>query len=72
MNKVLVEIKEEVGVASAKTCKSILTGTFALAVRYGALTQNPVREIEPLGKRRRTPAKALDADDRQQWFELLR
>jgi integrase len=72
VNKVLIEIKEEVGVASAKTCKSILTGTFALAVRYGALTQNPVREIEPLGKRRRTPAKALDADDRQQWFELLR
>lgn len=45
---------------------------FALAVRYGALTQNPVREIEPLGKKRRTPARALDAEDRQQWFELLR
>ncbi|MEV6282784.1 helix-turn-helix domain-containing protein [Kribbella sp. NPDC051770] len=72
VNKVLVEIKDEVGVASAKTCKSILTGTFALAVRYGAVGQNPVREIEPLGKKRRTPAKALDADDRQQWFELLR
>ncbi|WP_432945864.1 helix-turn-helix domain-containing protein [Kribbella sp. CA-253562] len=72
VNRVLVGIKDEVGVASAKTCKSILTGTFALAVRYGALTHNPVREIEPLGKKRRTPARALDAEDRQQWFELLR
>ncbi len=72
VNAVLVGIKEEVGVASAKTCKSILTGVFALAVRYGALTQNPVREIEPLGKKRRTPARALDAEDRQQWFDLLR
>jgi integrase len=72
VNKVIGDIKTEVGVASAKTCKSILTGAFALAVRHGAVTANPVREIEPLGKRRRNPARALDAEDRQQWFDLLR
>ncbi len=69
---VIQAIRNEVGVASAKTCKSILSGTFSLAVRHGALAANPVREIKIRGKARRRPPRALEEDERQAWFELLR
>ncbi|GAA1559644.1 hypothetical protein GCM10009789_11250 [Kribbella sancticallisti] len=65
-------IKDEVGAASAKTCKSILAGLFALAVRYGALKLNPVREIASLANSRRKPTRALEETERDDWFELLR
>ncbi|MGY4771881.1 helix-turn-helix domain-containing protein, partial [Kribbella sp. CWNU-51] len=69
---VIQAIRNEVGVASAKTCKSILSGTFSLAVRHGALPANPVREIKIRGKARRPPPRALEEDEREAWFELLR
>jgi hypothetical protein len=71
VNKTIVGIKDEVGVATAKTCKSIISGTMAIAVRDGALHSNPVREIEIVSKTRRTPPRSLIKDERQQWFELL-
>jgi hypothetical protein len=57
------------GVASARTCKSILSSAMAIAVRHGALTSNPVREIEIVSKSR--SARSLDEEEREQWFELL-
>jgi integrase len=72
VNRVIVAIKDEVGAASAKTCKSILAGSFALAVRYGALKMNPVREIASLANSRRKPTRALEETEREDWFELLR
>jgi integrase len=71
VNKTIVAIKDEIGVATAKTCKSIIAGTLAIAVRDGALTSNPVREIEIVSKTRRKPPRALTRDERDQWFELL-
>lgn len=71
VNRVIQEIRDEVGPASAKTCKSILTGTFGLAVRYGAISSNPVREIKISAKSRRRPPRALESEEREQWFELL-
>jgi integrase len=71
LNKAIVGIKDEVGAASAKTCKSIISGTMALAVRDGAITLNPVREISIVGKARRKPPRALSTEEREQWFELL-
>jgi len=55
VNETIVGIRDEVGVASARTCKSIIPGTMAIAVRHGALTLNPVRDIEILSKARREP-----------------
>ncbi|MEV0792661.1 helix-turn-helix domain-containing protein [Kribbella sp. NPDC050459] len=69
---VIKAIRDEVGAASAKTCKSILTGTFALAVTHGALTANPVREIKIRATSAKRLPRALEADEREQWFDLLR
>ncbi|MFC5267742.1 helix-turn-helix domain-containing protein [Kribbella qitaiheensis] len=71
MNMTIVSIKDEIGVASAKTCKSIISGIMAIAVRDGALSLNPVREIAIVSKSRRTPPRALSKEEREQWFELV-
>jgi integrase len=71
VNKTIVGIKDEIGVASAKTCKSIISGTMAIAVRDGALSSNPVREIAIVSNSRRKPPRALSKEEREQWFELL-
>lgn len=71
VNDVITEIRTEVGAATARTCKSILTGTFGLAVRHGALESNPVREIQIGRKSKRKPPRALEGTEVEQWFELL-
>jgi integrase len=71
VNETIVGIRDEVGVASARTCKSIISGTMAIAVRHGALTLNPVREIEILSKSRREPPRSLTEEEREGWFELV-
>jgi integrase len=43
----------------------------AIAVRHGALTLNPVREIEILSKSRREPPRSLTEEEREGWFELV-
>ncbi|WP_433015844.1 helix-turn-helix domain-containing protein [Kribbella sp. CA-294648] len=72
VNDVIKAIREEVGAASARTCKSILSGALSLSVRHGALDANPVREIKIRPETRRRPPRALEAEEREAWFELLR
>jgi integrase len=69
---VIKSIRDEVGAASAKTCKSVLTGTFTLAVAHGALTANPVREVKIRATSKKPLPRALEAGEREQWFDLLR
>lgn len=72
VNDVVKAIRDEVGAASARTCKSILSGAFSLSVRHGAMDANPVREIKIRPGTRRRPPRALEAEERDAWFELLR
>ncbi|TDO58219.1 phage integrase family protein [Kribbella sp. VKM Ac-2571] len=72
VSDVIKAIRDEVGAATAKTCKSILTGTFVLAVTHGALTANPVREIKIRATSTKRLPRALEVDEREQWFDLLR
>lgn len=58
----LREIATRRGQPTAKTARTVLTGMFKLAVRLGALTTNPVREVGELpGGRKKRRAKSLDA-----------
>lgn len=50
------------GPAVAKRCRSVLSGMFGTAVRYGAAQYNPVREVRPI-KAARTTTVALTAED---------
>lgn len=58
------------GVPTAKNAKTILSGMFKIAVRFGALTVNPVREIST--PPRRTPRKRAKSMNAEVLAQLLR
>lgn len=70
LDRVINTIKAEVGGSSAKTCRSIISGVLGLAVRYGAIAANPVREVERLELGRKE-ARVLTVDERREWFARL-
>ena len=71
LDKVIGRIKNNTGNATAKTCRSIVSGVMSLAVRYGALTANPVREVETVeGKPKKEP-RALTESERIAWRKQL-
>jgi hypothetical protein len=51
---VLGKIKNKAGAPTAKTCRAILSGAMSLAVRYGAASVNPVREVDTIEANPRT------------------
>ncbi|MEV0803411.1 helix-turn-helix domain-containing protein [Kribbella sp. NPDC050281] len=71
LDKVITAIKDEVGAVSARTCKSIVAGVLALAVRHGAIHSNPVRELDSIEAAPRKTPRALTDEERQAWFEML-
>ena len=57
----IAEVVARSGVGTAKIARTILTGMFKLAVRFGACTVNPVREIELKASKRKKRPKSMDA-----------
>lgn len=63
LDRFLREMADRHGVPTARKTRTILSGMLGIAVRYGALTSNPVREVSELASRRvaRKRSKAMDA-----------
>lgn len=59
------------GVATAKTCRSVVSGIMGLATRHEAVPANPVREASRIGGGRRRTPRALTAVERAQWLAAL-
>jgi integrase len=59
------------GVATAKTARSVVSGVLGLAVRYGALVQNPVRETGRLEGGSKKAPRALTLQERNAWLDQL-
>lgn len=53
VNRVVTEVRDRHGRGAAAHVKVVLSGICGLIVRHDALDENPVREIEGLGKRKR-------------------
>ena len=62
---------EHVGPATGRTCRSIVSGVMALAVRHGAVPANPTRELERLSVQPRRVPRALSEAERARWFRAL-
>ncbi|HEY9412634.1 MAG TPA: site-specific integrase [Jiangellaceae bacterium] len=60
----IAKIRDEVGDSSAKLCRSVLSGVMGLAVRKGAVSANPVREVEPIEMQVTKTPRALTAEER--------
>ncbi len=56
LDRQLRGIADEHGVATARMCRSVLSGMCTLAARHDALAQNPVRTLGPVnGKAKKAP-----------------
>jgi integrase len=62
LSKLCLTVKTQQSVASARTVRNVLSGICGLAVRHGALSTNPVRDIARL-EGRKTPSQALTVDE---------
>jgi integrase len=68
VDSVISKIKKNAGAPTAKTCRAVISGMMQLAVRYGAISVNPVREVESIEHPAKKPARAIRTDE----VELLR
>lgn len=68
IDKVVGAIKADVSPATARTCRSVISGVLGLAVRYGAIAHNPVRDVERIESRPSRAPRALSPAER---VELL-
>ena len=71
LDKFIGRIRTEVGPATAKSCRSVVSGVMGLAVRYGAVTVNPVREVDRISTRPRRAPRALTAEEWVAWLDQL-
>ncbi|TCM36930.1 site-specific integrase [Kribbella sp. VKM Ac-2568] len=72
IDSVISEIQKRAGAPTARTCRSIISGVMGLAVRYGAITINPVREVDRIEHNARKLPRALPADEVQLLRKHLR
>jgi integrase len=65
LDRFLKRVSNSAGGPTAKLCRSVISGTLGLAVRYGALAMNPVRDADRLTARRPKEPRALTLEERQ-------
>jgi integrase len=63
VDTVISQIKKNAGPPTAKTCRAVISGMMQLAVRYGAISVNPVREVESIEHPAKKPARAIRTDE---------
>lgn len=68
LDRIVLDLHQNVGAATARTCRSIISGTLSLAVRQGAIQTNPTRELERLESQPRREPRALTTDEQARWF----
>ena len=71
VDKVIGAIKVKVSPATAKSCRSVISGVMGLAVRYGAVSTNPVREVDRIEARPKKEPRALSTAERRALLEQL-
>jgi hypothetical protein len=71
VDRFVTDLHEHVGPATGRTCRSIVSGVMALAVRHGAVPANPTRELERLSAQPRRVPRALSEEERARWFRAL-
>jgi integrase len=71
-DRVMGRIKKEVSPATARSCRSVMSGVIGLAVRHGAIASNPMREIERIESRPKKEPRALTPAERVELLRQLR
>lgn len=71
LQKFLTAIEKENGPGAAKNCRSTLSGMMGLAVRNGAASVNPVRELERISQRKKKGATAIPLNELPAFVEKI-
>lgn len=71
VDRVIRGIKGKTSAATAKTCRSVVSGVMSLAVRQGAVAHNPVREVSRLETPSNKQPRPLTAEERVALTELM-
>jgi integrase len=71
LDRFLKTVSNSAGAPTAKLCRSVISGTLGLAVRYGALATNPVRDADRLSARPAKEPRALTLEERQLLLKKL-
>lgn len=71
LDRFLRRVSTAAGYPTAKTCRSIVSGVLGLAVHYGAIPSNPVRDAGRLEGGTRKEPRALTLDERIRLFAAL-
>ena len=71
VDRYVTDMREMVGPATGRTCRSIVSGVMGLAVRHGAVVANPTRELERLSTQPKRRPRSLTDDERARWFAAL-
>jgi integrase len=71
LNAYLVSARDRLKPSYRLTVKALLTNVLALAVRRGALSVNPVREVESIARTDHKEVKALSAEQVGVWLKHL-
>lgn len=72
LQKFLTTVEKENGPGAAKNCRSALSGMLGIAVRNGAITHNPVRELERISSRGKKGSSAIPLADLPVFLEKVR
>jgi integrase len=64
VDRVLLSIRREVSGATAKTSRTVISGVMGTAVRQGAISVNPAREVQTIDARPARPPRALTPAER--------
>jgi integrase len=67
----LHQVLRDRGHATAKVCRSVVSGACGLAVRRDGLRSNPVRDVGDLERGDRNGARALSPEECRRWLAIL-
>ena len=71
VDRVIQSIKKRVGAPTARSSRSVISGVLGLAARHGAIITNPVRDAENVPSTPNRRPRALNDDERREWFATL-
>jgi integrase len=63
IDRVVTAIKQSAGAPTARSCRSVISGVMGLAVRYGAIGSNPVRDVDRIEGQASKEPRALTAEE---------
>lgn len=71
IDRFLIALRRKVGWSTAKSCRAVLSGVLGLAVRYGVLRSNPIRDATKVEGRPVKSPRALTRDEREALYAAL-